>query len=185
MLSVVLYRGMAGQFSGRHYDAVEGASLYWHFVDVVWILLFSLLYLLPGKSGVDRRMHPLRHPRNAALVGIIFIVIAIVYYVVPTLDGPDRRHVRHRRRDDDAGLPRRGDGDHGLRARRRVDGRVTRSPSAARPDRDDRCSNELWTSILELTAQFVIARLGRDHRASSRSGSSSSSWSSCCGSSGA
>ena len=49
MLSVVLYRGMAGQFSARHYDAVEGASLYWHFVDVVWILLFSLLYLLPGK----------------------------------------------------------------------------------------------------------------------------------------
>jgi len=50
MLSVILYRGMAGQFSGRHYDAVEGASLYWHFVDVVWILLFSLLYLLPGKT---------------------------------------------------------------------------------------------------------------------------------------
>jgi cytochrome c oxidase subunit III len=50
MLSVVLYRGMVGQFSGKHYDAVEGASLYWHFVDVVWILLFSLLYLLPGKT---------------------------------------------------------------------------------------------------------------------------------------
>ena len=50
MLSVVLYRGMAGQFSAKHYDAVEAASLYWHFVDVVWILLFSLLYLLPGKT---------------------------------------------------------------------------------------------------------------------------------------
>jgi cytochrome c oxidase subunit 3 len=50
MLSVVLYRGLAGQFSGKHYDAVEAASLYWHFVDVVWILLFSLLYLLPGKT---------------------------------------------------------------------------------------------------------------------------------------
>jgi heme/copper-type cytochrome/quinol oxidase subunit 3 len=25
---------------------VEAASLYWHFVDVVWILLFSILYLL-------------------------------------------------------------------------------------------------------------------------------------------
>jgi lipopolysaccharide export LptBFGC system permease protein LptF len=32
-------------------------------------------------------MHPLRHPRNAALVGIVFIVIAVIYYVVPTLDG--------------------------------------------------------------------------------------------------
>ena len=49
---VVLYRGMAGQFSARHHDAVEAVSLYWHFVDVVWILLFSLLYLLPGKTPV-------------------------------------------------------------------------------------------------------------------------------------
>jgi len=46
MLSVVLYRGMAGQFSSRHHDAVEATSLYWHFVDVVWIGLFSTLYLL-------------------------------------------------------------------------------------------------------------------------------------------
>jgi len=46
MLGVVLYRGMAGQFSSRHHDAVEAASLYWHFVDVVWILLFSILYFL-------------------------------------------------------------------------------------------------------------------------------------------
>jgi cytochrome c oxidase subunit III len=50
MLGVVLYRGVAGQFSARHHDAVEAVSLYWHFVDVVWILLFSLLYLLPGKG---------------------------------------------------------------------------------------------------------------------------------------
>ena len=48
MLAVVLYRGMAGQFSARHHDAVEAASLYWHFVDVVWILLFTLLYLVPA-----------------------------------------------------------------------------------------------------------------------------------------
>jgi cytochrome c oxidase subunit III len=50
MLGVVLYRGMAGQFTSRHHDAVEASSLYWHFVDVVWILLFSLLYLLPGQG---------------------------------------------------------------------------------------------------------------------------------------
>jgi cytochrome c oxidase subunit III len=46
MLGVVLYRGMAGQFSAKHNDMVEATSLYWHFVDVVWILLFSVLYLL-------------------------------------------------------------------------------------------------------------------------------------------
>ena len=46
MLAVVLYRGLAGQFSARHHDMVEATSLYWHFVDVVWIVLFSTLYLL-------------------------------------------------------------------------------------------------------------------------------------------
>jgi cytochrome c oxidase subunit 3 len=46
MLGVLLYRGMAGQFSSRHHDAVEAVSLYWHFVDVVWIILFSVLYLI-------------------------------------------------------------------------------------------------------------------------------------------
>ncbi len=51
MLAVVLYRGMAGQFSSRHHDMVEATSLYWHFVDVVWILLFSILYVLPGVTA--------------------------------------------------------------------------------------------------------------------------------------
>jgi cytochrome c oxidase subunit III len=46
MLAVVLYRGLAGQFSSRHHDAVEATSLYWHFVDVVWIALFATLYIL-------------------------------------------------------------------------------------------------------------------------------------------
>ncbi|HEX5241353.1 MAG TPA: heme-copper oxidase subunit III [Candidatus Limnocylindrales bacterium] len=46
MLGVILYRGMSGQFSARHHDAVEAVSFYWHFVDVVWIILFSVLYLL-------------------------------------------------------------------------------------------------------------------------------------------
>jgi hypothetical protein len=32
-------------------------------------------------------MHPLRHPRNVALVGILFAAIGIVYWVVPALGG--------------------------------------------------------------------------------------------------
>ena len=45
-MSVVLLRGVNGQFSARHHTAVEAVSIYWHFVDVVWIGLFSTLYLL-------------------------------------------------------------------------------------------------------------------------------------------
>ena len=32
-------------------------------------------------------MHPLKHPRNAALVGIVFIVIGFVYWFLPTYGG--------------------------------------------------------------------------------------------------
>jgi cytochrome c oxidase subunit III len=45
-ISILLLRGMAGQFSARHHVAVEAVSAYWHFVDVVWIALFFTLYFL-------------------------------------------------------------------------------------------------------------------------------------------
>lgn len=45
-IAIVLLRGAAGQFSARHHIAVEAVSAYWHFVDVVWILLFLTLYFL-------------------------------------------------------------------------------------------------------------------------------------------
>ena len=32
-------------------------------------------------------MHPLRHPRNAALVGIIFLVVAAIYWIAPSIQG--------------------------------------------------------------------------------------------------
>ncbi|HSS35321.1 MAG TPA: cytochrome c oxidase subunit 3 [Patescibacteria group bacterium] len=48
MLSVVLYRAMAGQFTSQHHDMVEATSLYWHFVDIVWIVLFSVIYIIPN-----------------------------------------------------------------------------------------------------------------------------------------
>jgi uncharacterized membrane protein YhdT len=32
-------------------------------------------------------MHPLRHPRNAAMVGIVFVIIAIVYWTVAGVEG--------------------------------------------------------------------------------------------------
>jgi cytochrome c oxidase subunit 3 len=45
-LAVVLFRGTAGQFSAKHHSAVEAIHYYWHFVDIVWIVLFLTIYVL-------------------------------------------------------------------------------------------------------------------------------------------
>jgi cytochrome c oxidase subunit 3 len=45
-LTIVLARALRGQFSARNHVAVEAVSIYWHFVDVVWIGVFSTIYLL-------------------------------------------------------------------------------------------------------------------------------------------
>lgn len=39
-------RARKGHFGPRHYNAVEGVGLYWHIVDIVWIFLFPMLYLI-------------------------------------------------------------------------------------------------------------------------------------------
>lgn len=46
LLSVILLRGMAGQINHAKYRLVEVAGLYWHFVDLVWILIFTFVYLI-------------------------------------------------------------------------------------------------------------------------------------------
>ena len=46
MLIVILGRSLAGHFTAEHHFAFEGVSWYWHFVDVVWLLLFVLVYWL-------------------------------------------------------------------------------------------------------------------------------------------
>jgi len=46
MLSVVLLRLIRGHFSPEQHFAFEGAAWYWHFVDVVWIGLYIVVYWL-------------------------------------------------------------------------------------------------------------------------------------------
>jgi cytochrome c oxidase subunit III len=46
MLSVVLYRILKGHFTPEHHFAFEGAAWYWHFVDVVWLGLYVVVYWL-------------------------------------------------------------------------------------------------------------------------------------------
>ncbi len=42
----IAWRGRQGIYSAKNYLAVEIFGLYWHFVDVVWIILFTLIYLI-------------------------------------------------------------------------------------------------------------------------------------------
>jgi cytochrome c oxidase subunit 3 len=46
LLIWLLVKALRGRFHPGYYNPVEATGLYWHFVDVVWIFLFPLLYLL-------------------------------------------------------------------------------------------------------------------------------------------
>jgi cytochrome c oxidase subunit III len=47
ILLVCLIRAIRGDFTARKHFAVEAGEMYWHFVDIVWIIVFSTVYLLP------------------------------------------------------------------------------------------------------------------------------------------
>lgn len=49
IMTVLLIMAWRGKFSKESHNHVEIAGLYWHFIDVVWIFLFPLLYLLGAR----------------------------------------------------------------------------------------------------------------------------------------
>jgi hypothetical protein len=46
LMTWLLWMAWRGTYSADYYSPVEISGLYWHFVDIVWIFLFPLLYLL-------------------------------------------------------------------------------------------------------------------------------------------
>ena len=46
MLTTVLVFTMAGRVNERHSERLTVLSLYWHFVDAVWVAVFSVVYLI-------------------------------------------------------------------------------------------------------------------------------------------
>jgi cytochrome c oxidase subunit 3 len=46
MLAVLAFQAKRGRYSAAYFTPVELVGLYWHFVDIVWIFLFPLLYLV-------------------------------------------------------------------------------------------------------------------------------------------
>ncbi|HAB29379.1 MAG TPA: cytochrome oxidase subunit III [Gemmatimonadetes bacterium] len=45
-LIFVYVRALNGAYTAEHLEGVEVIGLYWHFVDLVWILLFTIVYLI-------------------------------------------------------------------------------------------------------------------------------------------
>lgn len=45
-LGCVLIKALRGGYSANDWNGVETAGLYWHFVDLVWILVFTFVYLI-------------------------------------------------------------------------------------------------------------------------------------------
>jgi cytochrome c oxidase subunit 3 len=46
LFGFLAYMAWRGKYTPDYYTPIENAGLYWHFVDVVWIYLFGLLYLI-------------------------------------------------------------------------------------------------------------------------------------------
>jgi len=46
ILAVLVFFSRRGKFDSEYYNPLEMTGLYWHFVDIIWIFLFPLLYLL-------------------------------------------------------------------------------------------------------------------------------------------
>jgi cytochrome c oxidase subunit 3 len=46
IMAVIAFMAWRGEFDSDYYTPVEVSGLYWHFVDIVWIFLFPLLYLI-------------------------------------------------------------------------------------------------------------------------------------------
>jgi cytochrome c oxidase subunit 3 len=46
LLSVIAWLAHRGRFSSAYFTPVDISGLYWHFVDIVWIFLYPLLYLI-------------------------------------------------------------------------------------------------------------------------------------------
>ncbi|HLZ80970.1 MAG TPA: heme-copper oxidase subunit III [Ktedonobacteraceae bacterium] len=46
-LVICLVRAMRGDFTAKDHFAVQAGEMYWHFVDLVWVVVFSTVYLLP------------------------------------------------------------------------------------------------------------------------------------------
>jgi cytochrome c oxidase subunit III len=46
LIAWIMIKALGGTFSSAYYTPVDLVGLYWHLVDLIWIFLFPLLYLI-------------------------------------------------------------------------------------------------------------------------------------------
>ena len=53
MLLALWTASMMGRLPQRLHTTVENVGLYWHFVDIVWIIIFTVIYLIPAATSAS------------------------------------------------------------------------------------------------------------------------------------
>ena len=46
LLSIALVRTLRGHYSPEHHEGMEVPGIYWHFVDIMWIIVYTTVYVL-------------------------------------------------------------------------------------------------------------------------------------------
>jgi cytochrome c oxidase subunit 3 len=46
MLSIVMVLGLFGKVNEENYHQYHTLSMYWHFVDAVWVVVFTVVYIV-------------------------------------------------------------------------------------------------------------------------------------------
>ena len=67
-LGLIWARAGKGAYSAQHHVGVEASALHWHFVDAIWVVLFTILYLISGEGSRtatnSRALAPHMEPRR-------------------------------------------------------------------------------------------------------------------------
>ena len=75
-------RAFRGHFTPEHHHGVEIPGIYWHFVDVMWIVVYSTVYLLWRR----RCANPFRSEAEAYR----FLLLTVAYFALIVVGGGDR-----------------------------------------------------------------------------------------------
>ena len=79
---LVAWMAHKGRFDAQYYAPVEMTGLYWHFVDIVWIFLFPLLYLVEGTTLRDSMSGHVSPEQHLLAIFVALMVLTVVTVAV-------------------------------------------------------------------------------------------------------